>query len=166
MTKLTKQMRENFVMLAMQDVPKIDYHTKAQDFVNKACIAALPPLVRAAYDAHPEFVGTGRRYVSGLGSFCYPGSGDLSAETRVELDVMAQASGDQCTRRTELQIKLMGEAMSASTVEKLLELLPEFKNYVEPKPVDTKNLPALANVVADFVAAGWPAGKAGTEVAT
>lgn len=50
------------------------------------------------------------------------------------------------------------DAISACTTRKqAAEVLPEFEKYLpEDEPKALRTLPALANVAADFVKAGWP----------
>ena len=61
----------------------------------------------------------------------------------------------------ELETKLMAAANSCTTRKALVELLPEFEKYL---PADQaaacKTLPAVANIMADFVKAGWPKDEA------
>ena len=42
------------------------------------------------------------------------------------------------------------------TVDKFFEAFPEFEKYLPSEAQPTKNLPALANVVADLSKLGWP----------
>lgn len=158
--KLTKTMRENFVLLAMQDVPRTDYRTQAQDLINRASIAALPPAVQAAYSTHPEYIVENSHYYQGWGYISFVGIGAAIPAVNAEVTALSAADDAEIEARLALRDKLMGVAMSVTSVEKLIELMPEFEKYVTPKPIDTKNLPAISNLVADFMAAGWPVGKA------
>ena len=51
-------------------------------------------------------------------------------------------------------------ALGASTRKGLADALPEFEKYLPAdEPAAVRSLPVVANVVADFVKAGWPKGK-------
>lgn len=64
---------------------------------------------------------------------------------------------EQRKRIRDLEAKLRGLADSVTTLPALKKLLPEFVKYMpEDKQQACKTLPATANVVSDFVAAGWP----------
>ncbi len=51
---------------------------------------------------------------------------------------------------------LRGVVEGCNTVKQLKEALPEFAKYAPHEEATSKNLPALANVVAEFSKAGWP----------
>ena len=72
-----------------------------------------------------------------------------------ELTVIAEAYAQQEASREELELKLKGVVNGCNTLKQLKEALPEFEKYMpaESEP-PSKNLPALANIVADFQAAG------------
>lgn len=56
-----------------------------------------------------------------------------------------------------LQTRLKGVAYACTTRKQLEEALPEFSSYLpEEEAKAAKNLPAVANVLSDFVKAGWP----------
>jgi len=48
--------------------------------------------------------------------------------------------------------------MSCGTLAALKKTFPEFEKYYPTEEQPTKNLPALANVVADLSKLGWPKG--------
>ena len=61
----------------------------------------------------------------------------------------------------DLKKKLESVIAGCNTLNQLKEALPEFEKYMPSKEEpSSKNLPAIANLVTDFVAAGWPKDKA------
>ena len=170
--RLTNDMRLTFVSAVMADVPKIDHETRVRDAVNKAHAAALPHPVKKLL-ADPElagFVGVRSETLNstnGLPSNHYM-SFQLAAPTDKWLEkVVADAAEpllkewrDETERLKELKTKLHAVANSCSTTTKLAEAFPEFARYLPQTEAEgTRNLPALTNVVADFVKAGWPKSK-------
>ena len=74
-----------------------------------------------------------------------------------QLQVLSDALAEQNKCRCQLQEKMEGIAASCTTRKQLLEALPEFEQYL---PAETaarsRSVPALANLLADLTAAGWP----------
>jgi hypothetical protein len=173
-TRLNNDMREAFIEAVMADVPEIDYAEKIRSAVNKAAHAALPPAVKKLLAAEDtaRFVntcGTTLNKYDGLPEGYYV-SFRLPAENSDALDKIANehakpfaaAWTEQIEARETLRAKLSAVARHCTTRKQLAEAFPEFERYL---PADEtaaiQNLPALANVVSDFVKAGWPKDKKG-----
>lgn len=154
--RLTKTLRDAFVRAAVDDVPKVDYRTQACDTAMKFGISGLPPDVKAIYKIAPEYIAVKQYYVSGLGYVYYPGINSLTDEQIAVLNKLSDSDSQQDGALCELRIKLSGVANSVQTIKALKELLPEFAKYIPDETGSAMNLPAIANVVADFVKAGWP----------
>lgn len=156
--KLTRTLRQAFVRAVIGDVPKIDYLTQACDTAMKFGVAGLPGDVKAIYKVAPEFIAIQKAYVSHLGYVYFPGKDNLTDKQQAELDQLSDKAAAQREAHRELEEKLIGVANSVQTVKALKELLPEFAKYMPDETGSTMNLPAIAiaNVVADFVKAGWP----------
>ena len=73
-----------------------------------------------------------------------------------DLTKIANKSVEQKKKIDELESTIRGIVGGCSTLKQLREALPEFAKYMptEQEPL-SKCLPALANVVADFQAAGF-----------
>jgi hypothetical protein len=74
-----------------------------------------------------------------------------------QVEAMLVELANQVEKRKELRSKLQATADAVTTRKALIDLLPEFEKYLpadEAKAVAT--LPAVANVLSDFVKAGWP----------
>lgn len=169
--RLTNDMRLSFVAAVMADVPKIDYEERIRDAVNKAHNAALPGAVKKMLNdpEHSGYVRIGHATLNGhdgLPSGHYL-SFNLPAPSDEWLDKLAVSVAEPITkewceqefRLSGLRKKLRTVADSCSTTTKLAEAFPEFARYLPQTDAEaTRNLPALANVVADFVKAGWPKG--------
>jgi len=57
--------------------------------------------------------------------------------------------------RNALFSSIKGIAYGCSTLRQLKEALPELEKYMPKEDAPTRNLPAVANVVADMVKLGW-----------
>ncbi len=165
--KLTKTIREAFVRSVMNDVPKIDYNEQALAVVTKAFFDAAPPEIQAIITTN----GVAKNWLNTSYYSCPRGLSSVTvfrSQLRIEkldpsfqrkLDELASAAAAQETARYELSQKLSAAALSVTTRKALVTLLPEFEKYL---PADEqaacRTLPAVANVMADFVKAGWPKG--------
>ena len=173
--RMTNTLRDAFIRAVMQDVPKIDHDEAARKLVLEDSAAQLPPkikaLVRSAETA--PFVRTTDYWtnMSDLGIYrAYAASGDKytpAAETLVKLKALNDAKRAQEATRNALRARLKSVALGASTRKALADALPEFEKYLPAdEPAATRSLPVVANVVAEFVKAGWPKGsKQGKAVA-
>lgn len=170
--RLTMDMRRSFVSAVMADVPSVDHEQRIRDAVNKAHAAALPPAVKKmlADPALADFISTkGETLNSNHGAPCGEYiSFRLAAPSDTWLEkIVADAAGpllkewrDETERQKALRSKLRAVADSCTTTTKLAEAFPEFARYLPQTEAEgTRNLPALANVVDEFVKAGWPKGK-------
>lgn len=170
--RLNNDMRDAFIDAVMDDVPKVDYEEKIRDAVNKAAHAALPAAVKkllASEDTagfvNIESVAFNRHdnipdglYVS----FRLPASSDKSLRELAlgATEELRKAWSEQHASRNSLIKKIRSVAYHCNTRKQLAEAFPEFERYL-PADESTamQNLPALANVVSDFVKAGWPKDK-------
>jgi hypothetical protein len=170
--KLTNNIREAFVRAVMADVPAIDYAEQIRKLVHEDAISQLPPKVRAIYKdaatAHfvnvthwSQYTDTSVAVPAGRGT-----SFKLSVETKAKVDELQAQGKDQRTKRNDLKARLEAVAASVTTRKALAEALPEFEKYL---PADEaaalRTVPVIANVVADFVKAGWPKGSKSKQVA-
>lgn len=162
--RLTNTMREAFVRAAMQDVPTVDYENKIRDAVNKEVAKAKKKAGIAGVD-ESRLADTYSNYVrnsSGNACTSFNARGLLkeerkAIETHPELVALQDAHDAQEKKLKALRDKLTGAINACTTRKQAAEALPEFEKYLpadEPKAL--RSLPALANVAADFVKAGWP----------
>lgn len=168
--RLTKHIREAFVRAAMDDVPYVDYEEQAKAIAEKAILEAMPASVKKLLkdnEAEPwinmSWVCMPRRF-GNFSGYIPRGHNDgfqsLCPAAWIKINELHELNEKQLNVRTQLRIKLEGCAESVTTRKALADLLPEFEKYL---PADEraaiKTLPAVANVIADFVGAGWPKGN-------
>jgi hypothetical protein len=166
--RLTQYHRQAFVSAVMNDVPEIDYdeivHKLAQDHL----VERMPPKVRAVFDDKQlrHYLTTTRTYFPGsvASAEFYGDEGDCYwwkqvPELSAKISEVLQQANKHHEQRNELERKLRAVAKSCTTRAALAKALPEFEKYLPAEDAPSTNLPALANVVADFVQAGWPKGK-------
>jgi hypothetical protein len=153
--KLTKLHKEAIVRAIMNDVPKPDKAKRRMEVV-KAIIKAMSPECRKVYLKTPSALAT--QYV---GDLTYDGvyehrqvpKGDVPA---TKIDEILKPYQEEDTAREHASRRLRLAIDGCSTLKQLQTALPEFKKYYPTEMEPTKNLPALANVVADLSKLGWP----------
>jgi hypothetical protein len=160
--RLTKTIREAFVRAAMDDVPKEDYQAKIHKLIQDDAISKLPPKIKAiAQDKElRHFLKTESHYIQGYHisnvRVMHP-EYVRSPNVNTQVEALLVDFSNQTERMNSLKIKLTAAADAVTTRKALVDLLPEFEKYLpadESKAV--ASLPAVANVLSDFVKAGWP----------
>jgi hypothetical protein len=156
----------------MDDVPAPDEEQCNKEFA--AIIEKhMPDSVRDVYHTCPEWLDTRtanvtadsnvvgyrdcnegavylRYYWNRWGQECLP---DEARDYIAKLE-------DILTQRIKFKQKLGGIISSITTVKALKEALPELEKYApDDTPEPKTGLPAVANLMADVIAAGWPGGK-------
>lgn len=160
--RLTNTIRQAFVTAAMADVPKEDYSAKIQKLIQDDALSQLPPKIRAIADDKDlrHYLQKDSHYVSSSHisnvRVMHP-EYKRSPNVNTKVEVMCVAAAEQAKNLSDLTEKLRGCANAATTRKALVDMLPEFEKYL---PADEaaacKTLPAVANVLSDFVKAGWP----------
>lgn len=169
--RLTQTHREAFVRAVMQDVPAVNYREQAQKIIQDFQVRHMPKEIQAIYK-NPELRGYLRAhnfYVYRIDNGFYAaiyGDAKLDDATKAKLDDLEKLDSQQQRQHRDLEAKLKAVLASVTTRKALVEALPEFEKYApaEDAPL-SRNVPALANIVTDFMAAGWPKGKKPTPVA-
>lgn len=163
--KLTNYMREAFVRSAMNDVPEIDYNERAQKLVTAYVVSVAPAAIQKVLKAGgSDSDWVTRTYTSmpgSLSSVYVPGPHveliSFPQHVRDEVKLLDEALSHQRAQRRELESNLSAAAKSVTTREALATLLPEFEKYLPAsEQAACKTLPAVANIMAGFVKAGWP----------
>ena len=164
--RLTRSDKDAFVRAVMDDVPQIDYDEIAAGIAREAIRASLPKTVVEALSKHPECfcpMAVSLPYgITNISVLATVGTGFDAIKSMPELwgeiEALAKDSRTQRASLSALESKVRGVIESCSTLKQALERLPEFEKYL-PKERDgtgVSNLPAIANVVSDLTAAGWP----------
>lgn len=154
--RLDKYTKQAIVRSIMNDVPSPDM-TKRRADLQAAIAKAMSPDVRKVFKTKPKALRT--HY---FGDLIYDRTnwstrdlvvGDVDDAT---LTALSQPYKDEDRARSEVHSKIAGIVEGCSTLKRLQTLLPEFKKYFPTEQQPTKNLPAVANVVADLTKLGWP----------
>lgn len=151
--KLTKLHKEAIVRAIMQDTPPIDKVKRAEAIIAEV-VKAMSPEVRKLYKTKPDALR--RRtvpYTNQYSNWSDVVVGDVTDEKIKEIAAPYKLQEDE---RNAMQRKLMGAFEGINTLKQALTTFPEFKKYYPTEAEPTKNLPALANVVADLSKLGWP----------
>jgi len=174
--RLTNTLREAIIKSILADVPTEDYDSKIRELAQKAVLAVAPKCVQETFKVNPLLLDTcylyglfplrhQNHFVRGaVGSFMETADASYKAwpvsdDHRIELIALREAYAAQIERLTDIESKLKGVVYSVTTTNKLCELLPEFDKYIPKDEEKTAGVPALANLVTDLMAAGWPKGK-------
>ena len=158
--KLTKYDKQAIVKAIMADVPKSD-KVKRRAEIQAAIVKAMSPTVRKVFKESPQALREHHVH----GDLTYDGDwksrtvvvGDVTDDV---LEAILKPYRDEDEAIYAAHIKLRGAVDSCTTRKALMDRLPEFEKYfpAEGAPI-SKNLPALANVVADLSKLGWPKKK-------
>ncbi len=175
--RLTNTIRDAFVRSAMNDLPKVDYSEEAKKIILEAAIQSLPLRIREIWGdpALKEYVpqcflaggwhnsGIMKEISSVVPSIQVPGLQNRISFSETQTQALKAIAANhlaQTKKQSELQIKLRAIAYSVNTRKALSELLPEFTKYLPAEITEpSKNLPAVVNVVQEFMDAGWPKNK-------
>ena len=161
--RLDKYARQAIVKAIMADVPKPDKVKRRED-LQAAIVKAMSPDVRKVFKSTPGALKT--HYFGDVIYDSYAWStrelvvGDVP---EAKLNELAKPYKDEDEAIYAARDKLQGAIEGCTTRKALMTRLPEFEKYypAEDAPM-SKNLPALANVMADLSKLGWPKGKAKT----
>jgi hypothetical protein len=168
--KLTKLDRSTFIDRAMADVPVIDFRGQGESVMRKRVMAIAPIAVQNAAVRHADYIVTSQLF-SPVGYFQVRGAPDsiysqesvielIGKETWDEIQAFENKAREQDEMLERLEAQLRGVTNACTTLKALREALPEFVRYMPVEHEKGSNLPALANVVTDFMKAGWPKGVA------
>ena len=151
--RLTKVTKKAIVRSIMNDVLKFVTNDKeGKQQIQDALVAAMSPEARKLYKQNPKALR--EKYVT-----AWSVGFDSSFEVIVgdaDIDDAIKPFVDAYKAREELRHKLEGIVEGCSTTKQLLALAPEFEKYIPQEAAPSKNLPAVANVVADLTKMGWP----------
>lgn len=154
--KLNKYTKQAIVRAIMNDVPKPD-KTKRHATVQATIVKAMSPECRKVYNKTPKALVTQH-----IGDTTYDGcnwhtreiiKGDVP-EDKIKAALKPYEAEDEAYRTAQHQLKMAIEG--CSTLNAIKKAFPEFEKYLPTEAQPTKNLPALANVVADLSKLGWP----------
>ena len=154
--RLDKYTKSSIIRAIMDDVPAPDKAKRRAD-LQAAVVKVMSPEVRKVYNKTPSALRTHH-----VGDVIYDGygwntrdiiAGDVTDKVIEEI-IKPYKAEDEARHATKR--KLQGIVEGCSTLKQLQTLLPEFKQYMPTEAAPTKNLPAVANMVADLSKLGWP----------
>ena len=152
--KLTKLHKEAIVRAIMQDTPALP-REKWADEIKAAIVKAMSPEVRKLYKTKPSALRTSNvPYTNQHRTW-----GDdmpVGDVTREQIKEIVAPYEKQVQERSDMERKLTAAFEGINTLKQALTSFPEFKKYYPTEEQPTKNLPALANVMADLTKLGWP----------
>ena len=166
--RLTNTTREAFVRSVMNDVPSIDYEEQIRNLVNKKVAAIhkkagiqeidkerLSTAYVSIHGIEKKHYNSTSCYVSGL-----TGNERKEIQSDSALIALADLKYAQNETRNALRKKIDYAIKACSTRKQAVEALPEFEKYLPEDGAKTmRSVPAIANVLSDFVKAGWPKGQ-------
>ena len=152
--KLNKLTKQSIVRAIIQDLPPIDRDARATA-IKDAIVKAMNPEVRKLYKIQPKALRTATvRYTNPYGSWGHDVVvGDVTEE---QIKAILKPYEAQEEERAQVENKLRAAFEGISTLKQAMTMFPEFKKYMPTEAEPTKNLPALANVMADLSKLGWP----------
>lgn len=170
--RLTHTHRDAFVNAVLADTPKVDYQTECRKVIEQHLKDRMPPKIAAAlkdpacakYFAH-NYVTWSSNPWGAMTFFAAPvaehsrhGSYHITdVETVHKLNTLVDNHSAQRKQRAELETKLRAAINAFTTVKAARAALPEFAKYLpDPEKTVDRSVPAVANLVADLMAAGWP----------
>lgn len=158
--KLTNTLRDAFVRAVMDDVPKTDYSELIRKEVQSDAVAQLPAKIAAIYKDKDlkGYIRTDNEWVDGQYVYVPTMGRYKQSETcKTKTKEYEAAKNEQDDKLSDLRSKIRGCAYACTTRKALAEMLPEFEKYLpEDEKAAIRTLPVVANVVSDFVKAGWP----------
>lgn len=160
--RLTTYVKSSIIRAIMNDVPMPDKEKRRAD-LQAAIVKAMSPEARKLYNKTPSALRTHH-----VGDAIYDGrswdtrdiiAGDV---TNKAIDELLKPYMDEDAARRSAKDKIACIVGGCSTLKQLQTLLPEFKQYMPTETAPAKNLPAVANVVADLSKLGWPKSNTST----
>lgn len=152
--KLTKLHKQAIVRAIIQDLPPLNRAKWAEE-IRAAIIKAMSPAVRKLHSVNPGALRTAS--VPFSSEHRYWGADIVVGDvTKQQIDEIV-APYERITKERDGMVQKLEFAFAGiSTLKQAETTFPEFKKYYPTEAQPTKNLPALANVVADLSKLGWP----------
>ena len=171
--RLSTSMRLAFVRAVMDDVPFVDYDEQLRQLAQKTVDGYRPAALVRALALDPsiqDWLNRDYQFISKYSqSFCLVGAKQSLDRLNADPDFTQAAQNlrkqqqAQLEQRSALETKLKASAQACQTRAQLAKALPEFEKYLPIEAGNSKCLPALANLMSDFMAAGWPKQPASAE---
>lgn len=172
--KLTKSHKQAFVTAVMDDVPMHDYSEDFHKLVDGDMLKVAPKklvpilqdkelrsyLIRGYGSIQPSTLHRGNHYwypyTVGISAVATYADYVMSAEAEAASLALMEAAVEQKIKRDELESMVRGTIESCNTLKQAHERLPEFAKYLPEEEITGRMLPAVANLSARLIEAGWP----------
>jgi hypothetical protein len=156
--KLTKYQKQGIALAIIRDLPPVDYNKRREE-LQAAIVKAMSAPVVELYKVYPNALRKAHADNYVLGDRFdenWVVAGDV---TDKQVEALAKKYRDENDARYAAKRQLERAIDGCNTLKQLMTTLPEFEKYYPTEAQPTKNLPALANVVADLSRLGWPKGE-------
>ena len=150
--KLSLYTKQAIVSSIMNDTPVMSEARLRAD-VQKALVAAMSLGARKLFKTTPKALAVGTQYFESQRCTLPFVTGDADFRDVLKPFMAAEE------KRKSVKHNLASAIGSCSTLKQAQAMFPEFVRYMPTEEQPTKNLPALASVVADLVVMGWPQGR-------
>jgi hypothetical protein len=151
---LTKIHKQAIVRSILNDTPALPREKWAEE-IKAAIVKAMSPEVRKIYKTKPHALR--RATVMYINPHRTWGDdfpvGDVTKE---QINEIVEPYDKKVKERQDAERTLTAAFEGIRTLKQAEATFPEFKKYYPTEAQPTKNLPALANVVADLTKLGWP----------
>lgn len=147
--KLTKYEKEAIYRAIRNDIPKPSNKVKE---LQEIIVKQMSVPVRNLYKKNPDAL---RRASFGTYEYYTERYAEIIVGD-VDYKVALKPLHDEITKYNDTCKKLEIAVNACNTLAALKKLLPEFISYFPTEDQPTKNLPAVANLVADMTKLGWP----------
>jgi hypothetical protein len=157
--KLTKYQKQGIARAIINDIPPVDYNKRREE-LQAAVVKAMSAPVVKLYKVYPNALRKAHADNYVLGD-AYNDNWVIAGDvTDKQVEALAKKYRDENDARYAAKRQLEAAINGCNTLKQLMTTLPEFEKYYPTEAQPTKNLPALANVVADLSRLGWPKGGA------
>lgn len=153
---LDEYTKQSIVTAIMNDLPPTNTEARALA-IKEAIVKAMSPEVRKMYKTKPEALRISSvPYADPMRT--WSGETVVGDVTKKQIDEITAPYKKAEDERADMKRKLTHAFEGIRTLKAALKAFPEFKKYMPTEAEPTKNLPALANVMADLSKLGWPKG--------
>lgn len=145
---LTKYHKKAIVTSILNDTPEPNKDELKQK-IQLDLFDAMSPAAQALYRVTPSALASTSSYDCGIAYGATLIVGDADKNAVLKPYIKAHEA------RQNIKTKLTNALEGMRTRKQFIDAFPEFSHYAPEESGPTANLPALANIVADLVKAGW-----------
>lgn len=150
-TRLLKGTISLIVEGIVQDIPKIDYDTVIQDYLNKRALDELPEALRG--ESVQKYLKL--EYLYGVGLYVRNNQFEPTLADSAFIREQKLLKNQQESKLETIKSSLKAELVNCNNVETFKERFPEFVKYLPKVNEPIVNLPAV-QLTEQLHALGWP----------